>query len=291
MKRPFRHEYVATLTVALPGFGVAYLADARLAGQRAPRRHSHAEVQLLWVRSGNLNVAFDDDEGDPMNVNVGQVVIAPAGLGHVVDARMGGFARSGDAHLIDLRLIDHPTNPLRQFIDTLGTHRRLPTDPTAVERAAGQFETINTMRGPARHASLMAVVWELLASIRPPLQPLARNDSIGAPATTDPRIIAAEKFCRNQLSTPLSIDTIAAAVGLSRSQLTRLFMATYGIGPAERVRQLRIELGRRLLVETTLSVKEIAHACGFLQANHFGRVFQRETGLLASDFRAGKTQE
>ena len=76
------------------------------------------------------------------------------------------------------------------------------------------------------------------------------------------------------------------AAGLSRSQLTRLYAKYLGIGPAERLRQLRIEKAREMLRGSTLSIKQIAHVCGFTCPNHFCRVFQQVTGGTPTSFRS-----
>jgi AraC-like DNA-binding protein len=283
-------EYVATRTLSLPAYGVAYLADARIGG-RAHRWHRHDEIQVIWVRAGRVGVQFEPDRGvDEPAAEMGAWVV-PAGVSHVVVAPLAWGSKASVAQLIDLRIIDDPSNPLRQYVMSLGPARHVPTAAPAVERAARRLETTADTAGPARLAAVMSAVWELLATLRPVAvaqSGLSRIDDAAGTNFRDPRVDAAEEFCRHQLSAPISVGAIAAAVGLSRSQLSRLFLSTYGMGPAQRLRQLRVELARRLLAETTLSVKEIAHACGFVRPNHFGRVFQNETGTTASAFRAGR---
>ena len=88
-------------------------------------------------------------------------------------------------------------------------------------------------------------------------------------------------------ATALDFDVaaVAAHVGLSRSQLTRLYLRHRKIGPAERFQQLRVERATRLLTASALTVKEIAHACGFVCPNHFCRVFRKQTRMTPSHYR------
>jgi len=71
---------------------------------------------------------------------------------------------------------------------------------------------------------------------------------------------------------------LASAAGVSVRQLERLFAAHLGRTPGEHDRMLRIARADTLLRQTTLSVIEIAVACGFINASHFARVFRRAMG-------------
>lgn len=278
--------YVATHTFALPTHGVAYLATAQVGSGQSHRRHQHAEVQVLWMLAGAVGMAFEDDD-DSIALSVGTCCVVPPNVSH----RVRPVGRSPRvAQLIDLRIIDDPANPFRQFLESLGSARRFDTSTKAVELATHRLQTAAAQRGLARQAGLLSAIWELLGTLAPNSFDRPTNATELSNVTRDPRIDAAEAFCRHQLSSPLTVDDVAAAVGLSRSQLSRLFYATYQIGPAERLRQLRIELARHLLSTTTLSVKEVAHACGFVRANHFGRVFQQVTGTTPFTFRNRASQ-
>ncbi|HEV7300284.1 MAG TPA: AraC family transcriptional regulator [Tepidisphaeraceae bacterium] len=274
--------YVITRTLALPAQGVPYLAIAQLGTAKWHRAHQHAEVQVLWALSGSMGIRFDDDE--EVTLEVGTACVILANTWHVVTQ----IPRvDPTVQLIDLRITDDPNNPLRQFLASLGRDRRFDTQSKVVELAAHRLQSAASRGGLARHAGIMAALWELLGALADEKAPRRADADDATPATRDRRIEEAEEFCRHQLSSPLTVDDIASAVGLSRSQLSRLFHETYRIGPAERLRQLRVELARHLLSTTTLSIKEVAHACGFARANHFGRVFQQVTGTTAGQFRRG----
>jgi transcriptional regulator GlxA family with amidase domain len=72
---------------------------------------------------------------------------------------------------------------------------------------------------------------------------------------------------------------------MSPSQLSRRFKGALGTNPAEYRTQCRVQEARRLLLETAMSVEEIAEACGFENGFYFSRVFTRETGQPPSRFR------
>ena len=58
-----------------------------------------------------------------------------------------------------------------------------------------------------------------------------------------------------------------------------------GQGIAEHIKSLRIKEARRLLKETNLAVHEIADKVGFNDYNYFCRVFKKEVGMPAKQYR------
>jgi len=78
---------------------------------------------------------------------------------------------------------------------------------------------------------------------------------------------------------------LARKRGLSDSTFRRYWSARVGAPPAHYLMQLRIGEACRLLVETHLSVGEIAAATGFTDPLYFYRRFRIETGATATDYR------
>ncbi|WP_102410263.1 AraC family ligand binding domain-containing protein [Beduinella massiliensis] len=67
---------------------------------------------------------------------------------------------------------------------------------------------------------------------------------------------------------PLRVQEIARAMGLSRSQLFRVFKQVCGRSPQQVLLEKRLSQARRLLEETSLSIAEVAEASGFSGAVH-----------------------
>lgn len=87
---------------------------------------------------------------------------------------------------------------------------------------------------------------------------------------------AKEMMCsRLQQGVPLA--ELARAVNLSPGHFVRAFKQSTGQPPHRWLVEQRIEKAKQLLVNTSLSLAEIALACGFSDQSHFGRVFSRAT--------------
>ena len=73
---------------------------------------------------------------------------------------------------------------------------------------------------------------------------------------------------------PLTTQELAECIGISKRQLERLFRAHLQKTPTNYYQSLRLKESKRLLEQTTLSIVEIAVACGFLSAGHFSKRFR-----------------
>lgn len=72
----------------------------------------------------------------------------------------------------------------------------------------------------------------------------------------------------------LNIDTLAAKMGIGRSQFYRKIKALTNYSPVELLRKMRLTKARELLATTDRSISEIAYGVGFSAPAYFTRVFR-----------------
>ena len=87
----------------------------------------------------------------------------------------------------------------------------------------------------------------------------------------------ATELMRSSLEEGVPMADLARACNLSPGHFTRAFKQTTGHPPHRWLMERRIEKAKQLLTDTTLSLAEIAIACGFADQSHFTRVFSRTT--------------
>jgi AraC family transcriptional regulator len=91
------------------------------------------------------------------------------------------------------------------------------------------------------------------------------------------------------VSEPVGIDAILQASSVSRRWLEGAFSRRFGVAPYRYLLDLRIARARQLLRnDPTLSVREVAHRCGFSSGKQLSAVFRRELGVSASGYREGE---
>ena len=84
---------------------------------------------------------------------------------------------------------------------------------------------------------------------------------------------------RDNLGSPLRIDSVARFANLSASYFSRAFKATMGCSYSEYVIHARLNLAKHLLLTTNKTISEIALACGLADQSHLTRLFKRAEGF------------
>lgn len=83
----------------------------------------------------------------------------------------------------------------------------------------------------------------------------------------------------------LSLDEIADEIGYSKNYIIRIFSETYGITPYRYFMERKIEAAKLYLVNTPMSVGEIAAELNFADSHYFSNSFKKLCGISPKDFR------
>lgn len=105
-----------------------------------------------------------------------------------------------------------------------------------------------------------------------------------------PKLSAVVKMMEINLEEPISPSHLARDVGMSTRQLERLFRRYINKSPKRYYMELRLAKSRNLLMQTDMSVINVALACGFASPSHFSKCYRaqyrttpyRERGAQAS---------
>jgi len=84
---------------------------------------------------------------------------------------------------------------------------------------------------------------------------------------------------------PVREETLARIVGLSRSQLNRLFMANLGQTPMEYWEKKRVQAAHLAITRSQQSLKEIAYHLGFASPTYFSTWVKKRFGTSAREMR------
>ncbi len=101
----------------------------------------------------------------------------------------------------------------------------------------------------------------------------------------DPVIAEALRFIHARYTMPISLQQTAKKVGLSPHYFSTLFNSRMGTSFSSYVNSLRIEYARKLLLETTSPIIEIAGMAGFVEQSYFSTIFKEFTGCSPGQFR------
>jgi AraC family transcriptional regulator len=92
------------------------------------------------------------------------------------------------------------------------------------------------------------------------------------------RLKRAFDYVEARLDEPVTLADLAAATGLTRMHFAAQFRAATGLRPHEYLLRRRIERAQEMLLDSGMSVVDIALSVGFQTQSHFTTVFKRFTG-------------
>ena len=107
-------------------------------------------------------------------------------------------------------------------------------------------------------------------------------------ATGSPIVRRALEFIRENLSSPIGLDQVAAGAGTSRATMSRLFEQEFGRTVGKEILRQRMDLAKKLLSDDAHAVSEVAYRTGFCNPAYFTNTFRRETGLSPKDWRKAR---
>ena len=83
----------------------------------------------------------------------------------------------------------------------------------------------------------------------------------------------------------IPLSKLASIMSISSMYFSNLFKSTFNISPKQYILNKRLMESQRLLLESELSIKEIAYAVGFENENYFSEFFSSKVGISALKFR------
>ena len=93
-----------------------------------------------------------------------------------------------------------------------------------------------------------------------------------------PKLSRVIQVMEQSIEEPISPSILARDVGLSTRQLERLFRRYLDRSPKRYYMELRLQKARNLLMQTDMSVINVALACGFASPSHFSKCYRAHYG-------------
>ncbi|MBI3898319.1 MAG: AraC family transcriptional regulator [Gammaproteobacteria bacterium] len=212
--------------------------------------------------------------GDVLRQNTGEVV--RCGGGGAPTVIIGGrFILEGPSSksvtsllppLIHIRASERRTRALATTLQFLEIEARAPT--------LGSKLVIN------RLADILFV-----QAIRAYVESDEREDSGWLGALADHHIGAALRLLHEQTEQPWTMESLAAAVGMSRSAFALRFKQWVGEAPIEYLTRWRMYKAGRLLHESDMKLARVANAVGYDSEGAFNKAFKRVLGVTPGEYR------
>ncbi|MDC7287924.1 AraC family transcriptional regulator [Blautia schinkii] len=130
---------------------------------------------------------------------------------------------------------------------------------------------------------LVCQIWRELLSLAADMKdfPKIQNSEL----IQEQRIRAMLSFIHTHYGEDISIDSIAEAANVSRSECFRCFKEIIRKTPIEYLCEYRLSRAAQLLAGTDETIFHISYSCGFNSASYFSKLFKEKCGLSPGQFR------
>lgn len=93
------------------------------------------------------------------------------------------------------------------------------------------------------------------------------------------------EYINNHYQQKLSIDEMAKAMSIDRSYLFKLFKQFTNASPSNYIQKIRLEKASLLLINTELSITDIAFKVGFKSGSYFSELFNKYYLMSPKEYR------
>lgn len=103
------------------------------------------------------------------------------------------------------------------------------------------------------------------------------------------QVVAAIRFAMHEhWDQHLDLNVLAARQHVSYEWFRKAFKAVAGIAPGQYLLNLKIEKAAQMLLDTTLTIAQIADKTGFESEFYFSRLFKKKLGCAPGEYRSKK---
>ena len=153
---------------------------------------------------------------------------------------------------------------------------RLTSFGTLIERLRAMMRTLQEGAPSAADRAVLEVAQFLVE---------VRNCRSAGPPDADYSLHAALSRLHQSYANPADFEMLAQQHAISYSTFRQGVLRLTGFSPGRYLTRLRCEAAKRLLLDTTLSVKEIGRSVGISNPISFSRTFRRYAGMSAVAYR------
>ena len=112
------------------------------------------------------------------------------------------------------------------------------------------------------------------------------RDTISGRRYSDIIEIAKDQIRKTYMSDEISLNTIAAEVGMSPSYFSSIFSKEMGKTFVEYLTEIRMDRAKELLMCSSMKTSEIGYEVGYKDPHYFSYIFKKTQNCTPKEFRA-----
>lgn len=228
----------------------------------------HSNIEILHFTFGNGQVIIGNEA---INVKAGGTAVINTNVLHSVisDKRLEYYCLIIDSDFLKYNGIYCDKTEFKSYVES----EQLSNIFNAV------VSEITTDKG-FQEAGVKAELLRLMLSLS---REYSTPVSTVSPSSTNESIRLAIGYIRSHIYDRISLDEIAAEVGLSKYHFSREFKKATGMTLINYINAIRCIHAKKLLLKNEYPIHEISLKCGFENDSYFSKTFKKHTGFLPSE--------
>ena len=259
------------------------LKESRIGQAREDSERFHRYHEIYYIAEGRCSVFIGQKT---YRLQAGNFAMIPAGTLHKTD-----FTSHGQNTKYVISFSVNIARQMDAFLETdmSAAGIRAGKIKAPVQRQEAVLLLLNRMlyefenQPPLGRSLCLTLLAELLISLHRYRSGETEND--GSEDAIHGRMRDVAAYLCEHAREQITLAEVAARFAVSPSHLSRIFHRETGFGIREYLVHYRIRLACELLLNTGLSVTQIADQCGFSDSNYFGDAFKKATGLSPREYR------
>ncbi|WP_438349329.1 AraC family transcriptional regulator [Paenibacillus sp. FA6] len=259
-----------------------------------PQRRLY-NFELLYVVQGQAATTI---YGQRIDIAAGQLIFLPSGVFH-----QNEVVSKPDASFIGIHFDFFDELNIATEADMIVNEDNIHSNKFALEACSESYTSLSSQvvytiplvciqlmeklvhEFTMRHLGYELVCRSLILNILAHLLRISRSISL---THASPHASKLSKIMEQIESSPSESwcnHSIANELQLSVDYTAKLFKQTAGMPPNEFVQSIRHREARRLLSETDMTIEQIGEQVGYPDIHYFSRMFRRQEGIPASEYR------
>ena len=286
------HQLREQITLNAAIFPITYFCDepASLPNWAGPL-HWHPDFEIATAASGVLDFQVGQqhivlEAGDSIFVN-GNILHGIKQLSGDIPDPMPNIVFSGAV------IAPETSEIYRKYIQPIAHCDRLPF--ILYNKKNGWHNKVNRLvknvyylmyeQGQCYEMAVQRKLSSIFEYIFSNFDDLPKSENTRIQINTQIRIQKMLSYIWEHYAEAVTLEDIAGAANISRSEAGRCFNTYMGCSPVDALIQHRLQIAHRLIKDTTLTLQEISYSCGFNSVHYFSRQFRQTYGYTPGQCR------
>ena len=153
------------------------------------------------------------------------------------------------------------------------------------KRLMPRIVQLNNKDGFDSVLELMSILNELSASSKTRILSDSSFNNTESHTYSSARVEKTYDYMNKNFDKVIGLNEVARLANMSEASFSRFFKSHTGITFIDSLTEIRLGHASRMLIDTSLSVAEIAYNCGFNNISNFNRIFKKKKKCTPKEFR------